>query len=130
MVGGWHCRGGDQGDDRLAGNEGDRCLNARGLMMIFGGMCFYCRRRVTPQSTLPHSAISPLDATVDHDIPKCRIGFTPVASNNMVLCCRECNSFKADMTGTEFITFRQSKKIPKSYIEYLESRLIKRLHLK
>lgn len=103
-------------------------MKAKHLMNIFGGRCFYCRREVRIGSMLPHKE-NPLNATVDHDIPKCRIGYTPVAQNNEVLACAECNQFKADMTGTEFISFRETKKLSQSYIEFLELRLARRLRL-
>jgi 5-methylcytosine-specific restriction endonuclease McrA len=100
---------------------------------LFGGKCTYCKRRTTKPSMLPHQHTE-LDATVDHDTPKCR---TPYISfrenftnnNNVVLACRACNQSKADMTGPEFLSFRAIKKLPQSYIEYLEAKLLKRLKL-
>lgn len=98
-------------------------MKAAGLMKLFGGMCFYCRHPVRP------GALHPSDrATVDHDIPKCRVGPTPI-KNNEVLACQECNGHKGDMTGAEFIQFRRDKKFPASYVEHLEEKLAARLKL-
>lgn len=104
-------------------------MKVSGLMGPFGGMCFYCRRAVSVPSYLPGQALTAHHATVDHDIPKCRIGYITPMKNNLVLACRECNNLKGDMTGTEFIQFRRDKKFARSYVEFLEMRLAKRLRL-
>lgn len=98
-------------------------MKAAGLMNVFGGMCFYCRHPVRPNAAHPTDR-----ATVDHDIPKCRIGTTAI-KNNEVLACQDCNGHKNDMTGAEFIQFRRDQKFPQSYIEWLEERLARKLRL-
>lgn len=99
-------------------------MKAAGLMGSFGGMCYYCRHPVRVGAQHPSDR-----ATVDHDIPKCRIGFATPLKNNELLSCQECNQHKGDMTGAEFIQFRRDKKFAAGYIEYLEDRLAKRLKL-
>lgn len=99
-------------------------MKAAGLMKAFGGMCYYCRHPVRPNS--PHPADR---ATVDHDIPRCRLNLITPLKTNEVLACAECNQHKGDMTGTEFIMFRRDKKFPETYVQFLEERLAQKLKL-
>jgi hypothetical protein len=56
--------------------------------------CFYCER---PTVEVPHRPYNPLQRTRDHTIPRCR-----GAGGKIVVCCRECNQFKGDLTIEEF----------------------------
>lgn len=94
------------------------------LMQAFNHCCVYCGRRVI---VAPYIAVSGWEATIDHDMPKARGGFDVLRPSNTVLACRRCNQAKADMTGAEFIEFRNTLKFPASYVAYLEKRRIKQL---
>lgn len=99
--------------------------NINNLMAEFGGKCMYCHRRVSigaSHDTPPHSL-----ASRDHDIPKCRR--TYLGGGEQVLSCAACNHAKGDMTAVEFMAYRETKKLPRSYIEFLETRLAQRLKL-
>lgn len=75
-------------------------MKAAGLMKAFGGMCYYCRHPVRP------NAMHPADrATVDHDIPRCRLHEITPLKTNEVLACQECNGHKGDMTGDRVYNF-------------------------
>lgn len=98
------------------------------LIEEFGGKCLYCHHKVKIGNT--HDTPATTLASRDHDVPKCRRGYLADASNNReVLSRADCNHAKSDMTTIEFMMFRESKKLPASYVEFLEARLVKRLKL-
>ena len=55
------------------------------------GRCFWC-----------HYKVSKNKATIDHLTPTSR-GGKPLAANNMVICCSDCNASKGNLTGEEYI---------------------------
>ncbi|QDV34952.1 HNH endonuclease [Tautonia plasticadhaerens] len=67
------------------------------------GRCGYCEDGMRfPESGKPH----PLDATFDHLIPRARWQGDKGSrsrNSNLVLCCRDCNEAKANMTPREFL---------------------------
>lgn len=101
-------------------------MNLTNLRKLFGNRCVYCQRTVIAPSLLPNQNFSPSHATKDHDVPKCRIGYTRL-ENNEVLACQACNNAKQDMTGPEFMSFRATHRFAPSYIEWLEQRALKAL---
>ena len=54
--------------------------------------CFYCHKNVQRK-----------ERSIDHLTPESRGGDNKKA--NLVLCCRECNNAKSDMTLAEFVDF-------------------------
>ena len=63
-----------------------------------GGHCFYCSRRLSPKTRC-----------LDHVIPQVRMGSN--SYRNLVSCCGECNSLKADRGAEGFLRwlFRQGR---------------------
>ena len=55
-----------------------------------GGLCFYCRKRLTA-----------FTKCLDHVIPQVRCGRN--SYRNLVSCCSECNSRKNELTAREFL---------------------------
>ena len=55
-----------------------------------GGRCFYCLRRITPHRRC-----------LDHVVPRAELGQN--SYRNLVSCCLECNSQKADRPAEEFL---------------------------
>lgn len=55
-----------------------------------GGFCFYCLRRLTPQSRC-----------IDHVVPRVQMGTN--SYRNLVSCCTECNSLKGDRCAEDFL---------------------------
>lgn len=55
-----------------------------------GGFCFYCLRRLTPQSRC-----------LDHVVPRAQMGTN--SYRNLVSCCMECNSLKGDRCAEDFL---------------------------
>ena len=102
-------------------------MKVRALYDLFGGKCVYCGRR-TVLGAIAGKVVG-LCATKDHDVPRCRLLHFSELKTNEVLACHDCNVVKSDMTGPEFISFRQTKRFPASYIAWLEQRAIKRLRL-
>jgi hypothetical protein len=62
-----------------------RALHARE-----GGRCFYCRRRLIPQRRC-----------LDHVFPQADLGNN--SYRNLVSCCLDCNSLKAERNAVEFV---------------------------
>jgi len=63
------------------------------------GACFYCQ-----------GAFHPRELTMDHKTPIARGGRS--TKNNIVPCCKECNSEKKHMTVSEWIALRESEGNP------------------
>jgi hypothetical protein len=55
-----------------------------------GGQCFYCLRRLIRQRRC-----------LDHVVPQARLGSN--SYRNLVSCCLDCNSLKADRDAVEFV---------------------------
>jgi len=55
-----------------------------------GGRCFYCSRRITPRRRC-----------LDHVVPRAELGQN--SYRNLVSCCLDCNSLKADRDAVEFV---------------------------
>lgn len=53
-------------------------------------ICYYCGKRITEEDQI----------TVDHKIPLARGGQT--AEFNLVICCKECNNTKSNLTEIEY----------------------------
>lgn len=54
------------------------------------GFCYYCEKKFTSQ-----------ELTMDHKVPIARGGVS--SRNNIVACCKDCNSKKQSMTSVDFI---------------------------
>jgi hypothetical protein len=66
-------------------------------------LCHYCR--------LPtYLYDGPLQATVDHKIPKAEKRFNHPL--NYLLCCRTCNQAKGCMSYEDFVAFRRDSRCP------------------
>jgi hypothetical protein len=91
--------------------------------------CCYCHRAVIrpSRSDLSGKNNHNSEASIDHDIPKCRIGYVEKRGSNTVLSCFACNQAKGDMTGDEFIHFLRSGEILPSYINWIAEKMKKRL---
>jgi len=63
------------------------------------GRCYYC-----------HAAIHPSELTMDHKTPIVRGGLS--TRNNLVACCKACNSEKHYQTLSEWIAQRQAEDRP------------------
>jgi HNH endonuclease len=63
-----------------------------------GGLCFYCSLRLSPKTRC-----------LDHVVPQARMGGN--SYRNLVSCCGECNSLKADRGAESFLRwlFRQGR---------------------
>lgn len=61
------------------------------LLKISTVKCFYCQSNIKKRTNL----------TIDHVLPKCHGGKDNI--NNLVLCCKQCNSKKRDLLLTQFI---------------------------
>src|SRR6266852_5632438 len=55
-----------------------------------GGRCFYCLRRLIPQRRC-----------LDHVVPQANLGSN--SYRNLVSCCLDCNSLKAERHAVEFV---------------------------
>jgi 5-methylcytosine-specific restriction endonuclease McrA len=55
-----------------------------------GDRCFYCSRRITHHRQC-----------LDHVVPKASLGSN--SYRNLVSCCLDCNSLKADRDAVEFV---------------------------
>jgi len=55
-----------------------------------GGRCFYCSRRITQHRRC-----------LDHVVPRAELGQN--SYRNLVSCCMDCNSLKADRDAVEFV---------------------------
>ena len=55
-----------------------------------GGRCFYCSRRITHHRRC-----------LDHVVPQAKVGGN--SYRNLVSCCLDCNSLKADRDAVEFV---------------------------
>lgn len=62
--------------------------------------CFYCGREVKPFT---------VDKQIDHKIPISRGGKNSI--ENMVICCKACNSGKCDKTDVEYKNYLKEKRI-------------------
>ena len=62
------------------------------------GLCFYCSRRLSPRTRC-----------LDHVIPRVHSGGN--SYRNLVSCCGECNSLKAERSAENFLRwlFRQGR---------------------
>lgn len=67
--------------------------------------CFYCRKRVSRKKS-----------TLDHVLPKSKGGQDTI--DNLVLCCRDCNTAKGSMTLLEWL-----EKILRAYLRVQEGRV-------
>lgn len=101
-----------------------RVMKVSTLARVFGWNCAYCGRRTTNGAEWREEK-----ATVDHDIPKSRMAHGGNPLHNEVVACYRCNGAKGNMTGNEFRLFIASRKLPPSYIEYLEQILSKKMRL-
>lgn len=54
------------------------------------GICYYCNERFSEE-----------ELTMDHKVPIARGGVS--SKNNIVLCCKDCNSKKQSQTSIDFI---------------------------
>jgi len=68
------------------------------------GVCFYCLRRT-----------SPTVRCLDHVVPRVRSGRN--SYRNLVSCCLECNTLKADMSAPDYlrILYRKGRLTPKEH---------------
>jgi 5-methylcytosine-specific restriction protein A len=55
------------------------------------GVCYYCENRFSKD-----------DLTMDHKVPLGKGGTS--SKNNIVCCCKECNSLKQSKTSVDFIS--------------------------
>lgn len=55
------------------------------------GVCYYCDQRFQKD-----------DLTMDHKVPLARGGTS--SKNNIVCCCKDCNSKKQSMNSVDFIS--------------------------
>ncbi len=60
------------------------------------GRCYYCREKTTPA-----------ELTMDHVVPLTRGGRS--VKNNIVCCCKECNTRKKTMLPQEWEQFMEDK---------------------
>lgn len=79
------------------GSEWRRNLRMH-LMLMQGGKCFYCGRRMTPPCADRKRIAS--DATFDHIVPRSLGGRD---RNNIVLACFVCNAERGTRDATEFL---------------------------
>jgi 5-methylcytosine-specific restriction endonuclease McrA len=92
------------------------------LILKYDYKCCYCSREIRWGSPK-----DPLHPTRDHSIPATRGGGR---GDNLVLACTACNAAKGDMTAEEFTSFRETRKLPASYVKYLEEKLFRLMHRK
>lgn len=71
-----------------------------------GWRCFYCHREM--RDAAPNTANSP---TLDHLLPRSAGGTN--AADNLVMCCRSCNSTRGDMYLSDW--YRQPTRGDKRY---------------
>ena len=62
----------------------------RAIHVREGGVCFYCLRRISPETQC-----------LDHVIPRAQLG--PNSYRNLVSACRECNSRKGERPAADFL---------------------------
>lgn len=67
--------------------------------------CFYCGKEITPFT---------VDKQIDHKIPISRGGTNNI--NNLVICCKSCNSGKRELTDLEYFEHRKGKKYARNKI--------------
>jgi len=79
------CGAGFAGTDFLQTRALRRAIHARE-----GGRCFYCLRRLIPQRRC-----------LDHVVPQAHLGSN--SYRNLVSCCLDCNSLKAERHAVEFV---------------------------
>lgn len=65
------------------------------LIQHQNGLCYYCRRRMTPPGTK-----EPRSATLEHLAPKSLGGLR--GNTNLVAACLTCNQAKGDLTPEQF----------------------------
>ena len=96
----------------------------RRLMVAHGQVCTYCKRPVFTGHVEMH-----VRATIDHEIPICRGGDKAIGVRvrNTSLACGQCNNAKDDMTAEEFRFFLSTRRLAKSYTEYLCEKVSRRL---
>lgn len=93
------------------------------LMIRDKGVCQYCNCGV-----LYDEKDSGFCATTDHKIPILRGGGNGL--DNLILACACCNIAKDDMTYEEFLAFKISRKLPFTYIAFIERKLLTNLERK
>jgi 5-methylcytosine-specific restriction protein A len=59
------------------------------LQKLNEGVCYYCQNQ-----------FSKTDLTMDHKVPLARGGLS--SRNNIVICCKDCNSKKQSKTSVDF----------------------------
>jgi 5-methylcytosine-specific restriction endonuclease McrA len=67
-------------------------------LYMSSNICFYCGKETKPFTE---------DKQIDHKTPTARGGTNNI--NNLVICCKSCNSRKKDMTDSEYFIFMRGK---------------------
>ena len=68
-------------------------MNIRRELKIHARFCAYCGKSFSDY----------LEKSIDHIVPKCKIGKQTVL-NNLIVCCRDCNNKKDSKDLEDFIT--------------------------